>query len=52
MSKNAPVYIGNRQLLDTSAIADLSATLLTQMISAFTGSASGNISEYGYTPLN
>lgn len=52
MSKNAPVYIGNRQLLDSSAIADLSATLLTQMISAFTGSSSGIISEYGYTPLN
>ena len=57
MSKNAPIYIGNRQLLDVQAIAELSANLLQQMLSAFTGGMTGasgemEISKYGYTPLN
>ena len=57
MSKNAPIYIGNRQLLDVQAIAELSASLIQQMLSAFTGGMTGasgemEISKYGYTPLN
>ena len=57
MSKNPPIYIGNRQLLDVQAVAELSASLHQQMLSAFTGGMTGpsgemEISKYGYTPLN